>query len=207
MKVNTDTDNQLVLTQSFIGSYVLGAIFILVGLYIAYHGIFIIGGSAEAGNHMQVFLFSLGGGSIFFIVGLVSFLRGGKKIWMFTKDSHELKIQNKLLRNKSVELYDLSKASKLVIRHAVETSSSSRGGSSQSRNVQYYSLQFTDGNVLDLGSSTKGFIASARDVMSGSSSLPVHINKIVAFTGVEVEHVNQGFSVGAVVDMFKKKEQ
>lgn len=198
MKIEKDTENELTLKQSFFSYYIFGAFFVLIAVPIAVYAVTIFG--SEEG--VTSALFVLGLGILFFVGGIALFLKGGKRYVTLNKNTNELLIENQRLTDKSKSVYDLSKAVKLVINHTMESSGTSRDRDAKMKQVQYFNLQFSDGNVINLGSVTQGTLAQIKSAVSGSS-LPPYIQRVVEITGVEVEHVNESLSIGGIVNSLK----
>lgn len=203
MKIETEGPGQLRLKESFFSAYIAGIIMVVIGALLIYLGAQnLLSGDGDGGGW-----FMLVAGLALCAFGIIAFINGGSRYLTFNKDNGTLEIDNQTIRNKTKEVYDLTKLSKLVITRSLETSTStsSRGSRSRTRMVNYYTLQFSDGHILELGRRSEGsvgMISSAVKNATGSSSLPVHIQKIVELTDVEVEHVNG--SVGGLGNFFRR---
>ncbi len=175
----------------------------MIGIAVLLFGIFSIGSETELTETVVALVIGL----VFSAGGVFSFLKGGKRYLDFNKDTNELRIKNQRPRNKNEEIYDLTKLSKLVINHTFERSNNSRSGrgrgtgTSSPRKVYYFTLQFSDGNIIDLGKTSKGTLSQMKDAVSGSA-LPAHIQRIVDFTGVEVEHINHSSGISGMMGTF-----
>ena len=203
MKIEAETPTLLRLKQSLFLGYIAGILSIGFGLLLLYLGINPILSKDYSGEHWLFLVV----GFILLIIGVVGFTKAGERYFIFDKDKGTLEIDNQTVGNKSRETYSLTELSKLLVTTSFETSSSRSSRSSRNnlhsntRVVNYFTLQFSDGHMIELGSRTGGrggvsigvgsIMNSMIDTV-GSSSLPVYIQKIVAFTNVEVEHVNTG---------------